>query len=203
MPIAEITELSRKRYAHRKEEVEDEINRWASGSGMGEMASAVEETPRPIESRAGKGDLYPIICSNCGKEGKAPFKPSPDRPVYCSDCLEKIQKGEIQPVKGYARAQSQLRKKEAEDQATLADIGIEFAGYESRASGPGRGATVPKQTAVVEKAPPIVQKSELVTPKSISLKDLKPIDKSPKLKEKTGPDIESLRNAIQSALKSK
>jgi len=30
------------------------------------------------------------ICSNCGKSCQVPFKPTGDKPVYCSDCFEKM-----------------------------------------------------------------------------------------------------------------
>ncbi len=38
---------------------------------------------------AGRGErqLYPAICSNCGRETMVPFKPSGDKPVYCRDCF--------------------------------------------------------------------------------------------------------------------
>ena len=31
--------------------------------------------------------MYDIVCANCGKEDKVPFKPREDRPVYCSKCF--------------------------------------------------------------------------------------------------------------------
>ena len=33
--------------------------------------------------------LYDAVCDECGKDCKVPFKPSGDKPVYCSDCFEK------------------------------------------------------------------------------------------------------------------
>lgn len=36
----------------------------------------------------GRRDIHKIICSDCGKEGEVPFKPTnPDAPVYCNDCF--------------------------------------------------------------------------------------------------------------------
>lgn len=35
-----------------------------------------------------KREMYTAICSECGKETEVPFKPSPDRPVYCRECYE-------------------------------------------------------------------------------------------------------------------
>lgn len=32
--------------------------------------------------------MYPAVCSQCGKETQVPFQPRSDRPVYCSECFE-------------------------------------------------------------------------------------------------------------------
>jgi CxxC-x17-CxxC domain-containing protein len=34
--------------------------------------------------------MYKAICSNCGKECEVPFRPTSGKPVYCSDCFEKM-----------------------------------------------------------------------------------------------------------------
>jgi len=33
--------------------------------------------------------MYPITCSDCGKEAEVPFNPTEGRPVYCRDCYSK------------------------------------------------------------------------------------------------------------------
>jgi len=35
-------------------------------------------------------EMFPAICAQCGKETKVPFQPRQDRPVYCSDCYNKV-----------------------------------------------------------------------------------------------------------------
>ena len=37
--------------------------------------------------------MFPAICTQCGKETQVPFQPRPDRPVYCSECFA-VQRGE-------------------------------------------------------------------------------------------------------------
>ncbi|MDD2439609.1 MAG: hypothetical protein PHD41_05285 [Methanosarcinaceae archaeon] len=32
-------------------------------------------------------EMHTAICSDCGAETEVPFKPDPERPVYCRDCL--------------------------------------------------------------------------------------------------------------------
>lgn len=32
--------------------------------------------------------LYPAVCSACGKETEVPFPPRPDKPVYCRECYQ-------------------------------------------------------------------------------------------------------------------
>lgn len=34
-------------------------------------------------------DLFPAVCSKCGKNCKVPFRPSGDKPVYCRDCFDR------------------------------------------------------------------------------------------------------------------
>ena len=34
--------------------------------------------------------LFPAVCSDCGKETEVPFEPREGRPVYCSDCYRKV-----------------------------------------------------------------------------------------------------------------
>ena len=33
--------------------------------------------------------LHDAVCDECGKDCQVPFRPSGDKPVYCSDCFEK------------------------------------------------------------------------------------------------------------------
>lgn len=34
-------------------------------------------------------EMHSAICDKCGRECKVPFKPSSDKPIYCSECFEK------------------------------------------------------------------------------------------------------------------
>lgn len=47
-------------------------------------------------NRSGSGSLqmYPATCDECGKSCEVPFRPTGDRPVYCSDCFERIGGGD-------------------------------------------------------------------------------------------------------------
>jgi CxxC-x17-CxxC domain-containing protein len=36
---------------------------------------------------SGPRQLYPAVCSQCGKETEVPFEPRNDKPVYCRDCF--------------------------------------------------------------------------------------------------------------------
>lgn len=37
----------------------------------------------------GPREMHPAVCAQCGKDTEVPFRPSGDRPVYCSDCFSK------------------------------------------------------------------------------------------------------------------
>jgi len=34
-------------------------------------------------------EMHPAVCSSCGVQTQVPFRPSGDRPIYCSDCFSK------------------------------------------------------------------------------------------------------------------
>ncbi len=34
--------------------------------------------------------MYPVVCAQCGKDTEVPFRPTGDRPVYCSDCYRQV-----------------------------------------------------------------------------------------------------------------
>lgn len=43
---------------------------------------------REFGKRGSDRPMHKTICSKCGNECEVPFKPSGDRPVYCSNCFE-------------------------------------------------------------------------------------------------------------------
>ena len=48
-------------------------------------------------SLAGNGaprrQFYYAVCTECGGEARVPFQPRSDRPVYCSECFERVRVG--------------------------------------------------------------------------------------------------------------
>jgi len=34
--------------------------------------------------------MFPAVCAECGKETEVPFEPREGRPVYCSECYNKV-----------------------------------------------------------------------------------------------------------------
>ena len=37
---------------------------------------------------SGPRQMYPAVCSSCGKETEVPFQPRSDKPVYCRECFQ-------------------------------------------------------------------------------------------------------------------
>ena len=46
---------------------------------------------RETRKKAGKPtrEMYDAVCAECGKPCQVPFKPTGERPVYCSECFAK------------------------------------------------------------------------------------------------------------------
>ncbi|NLB74633.1 MAG: zinc-binding protein, partial [Firmicutes bacterium] len=43
------------------------------------------------ERRGGRREereMFQAVCARCGAQTSVPFKPRPDRPVYCRDCYQ-------------------------------------------------------------------------------------------------------------------
>jgi len=202
-----IIEMSRKKYARARDKVEADINRWASGGEEededGEMAPG---TARPSEAKK-EGEFFESVCSVCGKKAKLPFKPNPNRPVYCSECLEKVKAGEIEAPK-ILKTPSQDRMAKASE--TLAAMGIEFDQAEKRPSqnhkkssgdsrGQKRGGDYRKKNSGGK--PDRQPDSSGPQPKEASLGDLKDDGRQPQVKE--SKDAESIKAALRAALEKK
>ncbi len=42
------------------------------------------------DRRFGTASKHRAVCAECGKDCEVPFKPSGDKPVYCSSCFENV-----------------------------------------------------------------------------------------------------------------
>lgn len=51
------------------------------GGGRGGFGRSDDRGPR---------EMFKTTCSNCGKDCEVPFRPTNGKPVYCSDCFEKM-----------------------------------------------------------------------------------------------------------------
>ncbi|MEK7650027.1 MAG: type IV secretion system DNA-binding domain-containing protein [Patescibacteria group bacterium] len=198
-----IIDLSRRKYARPREVVESEIMRWSESLGeeaaegaAGERMqgeSAGERTGASHASggaaSASKGERYTATCSLCGKPAHLNFKPDESRPIYCSDCLKKVQAGEIAPAKVSVKAKYPSH---------LSLLGIEFAAE--------KGAKIEKNmhtAAPVKKTVPSSVKSGALVArpqaeKTISLKELSRTSREPQ--QRKGPDLIGLKEVLKNAL---
>ena len=47
--------------------------------------------------------MFPAVCSQCGKDTMVPFQPRGDKPVYCSDCFAEQRQAGGSGSGGYGR----------------------------------------------------------------------------------------------------
>ena len=169
----EIIRISRSKYAHTVDSVEDEITRWAANmdvpntnapsssadlsnpqSGSKIAFSNKPSAPRPSDSTK----LYDVKCSNCGKDTKVIFPPEPGRAVYCKNCLKKLkeQQGGAPRTGGSEQPRPQVNReavgaparasqatKQSAGNAALASMGIEFTPSNDGVSGRMTGRPKP------------------------------------------------------------
>ncbi len=112
--------ISRERYSRKREEVEEKISRWSGmimekdrPPGLAPLppvsfpsTALSEEKSRSVEPRVSHVPLnnsftdpanpvrpaYETICSTCEEKITVPFKPDPNRPAFCKDCLKDYQR---------------------------------------------------------------------------------------------------------------
>ena len=70
---------------------------YASGGGYSSGGYSGGGYERP------QRQMYPAVCSECGKETQVPFQPRGDKPVYCSDCFASRRQGAGYGGGGYGR----------------------------------------------------------------------------------------------------
>lgn len=44
---------------------------------------------------SGRREMHKTVCDECGNNCEVPFRPSGDKPIYCSDCFEKKESGSL------------------------------------------------------------------------------------------------------------
>ena len=81
-------------------------------------------TSRRNYSRGGESQTHTAPCSVCGKEAELPFKPSDNKPVYCTQCFQ----GQLYANTNNGKKEFVLRKPEKPKQ-TLETVGDESTSF--------------------------------------------------------------------------
>ncbi|MBI1956867.1 MAG: type IV secretion system DNA-binding domain-containing protein [Candidatus Niyogibacteria bacterium] len=146
-----IIEASRSQYARAIAQVEEEIRQWSTS--LPEVArgfAAAGAFGAPAGAR-GTGEKFDATCWICGKATQLPFKPDGRRPVYCSDCLKKIEAGELRPMRPLPPEGGR-----EQFEGGLEEFGIEFEGRARKGGAPAHPSAVrppetPKRTGASER----------------------------------------------------
>lgn len=92
----EVIAASRKRYAMKREDVEDIVEKWSeeAGAAMRKGKSGGKGGAKFGNRSAGQEDdrQHVANCSRCKKELRLKFAPDPSRPFYCKECLPEVKK---------------------------------------------------------------------------------------------------------------
>ena len=58
------------------------------GSSYGGGSSYSSGGSRGYSGGGGSRQMFPAVCSSCGKETEVPFQPTAGKPVYCRECFQ-------------------------------------------------------------------------------------------------------------------
>ncbi len=67
------------------------------GRSFGGDRGGFKPRGRSFGNDRGPREMFSATCDNCGKPCEVPFKPTNGKPVYCSDCFEKMGGRDSQP----------------------------------------------------------------------------------------------------------
>ncbi len=87
-----IINVSRERYAVRREVIEDKIARW-SGVDENLIDTSKKNLTANINTKEPEG--FKSQCWNCNKDAYTKFEPDGVRPVFCADCLKLFKEGKL------------------------------------------------------------------------------------------------------------
>jgi len=87
-----VIKVSSERYGKDRSVIEEKIMKWSIASqeqgGESARGSAPVEN-KSFQKEQPEREMFDAVCSECGRSIKLPFKPDPNRPVYCKECFEK------------------------------------------------------------------------------------------------------------------
>lgn len=198
-----IIDASRSHYARGVIEVEEGIRAWSS---------AVQRISPEGVGTMGRGrgtERFETPCWICKKTAYTTFKPDGRRPIYCSECLKKIEAGELRSLRSLPEAK---REREEVD-GGLEELGIEFSSPKrtetrERTFAEARhrpSADGPKPKRFSSSGVPPIKQGEIVTKRTesqrpISLKELKTRVKKDANKESR---LNELRQILKESLEEK
>lgn len=133
-----IIEASRYNFARPLEEVEEEINAWSSG--------------REVEAREASLLKKEFFCDICGKPTVLNFKPTEGKPIYCRDCLAKIQGGQLAPLPDAPNVGGRVKTKYFSD---LEALGIEMEKKERDMFLQANARPAPRGTSIIGRIRPV------------------------------------------------
>lgn len=67
----------------------------------------------------GRPQMHQATCADCGNRCEVPFKPTGDKPVFCSNCFESSGRGMSRPNREQARPRFDERSKSNEDHQAI------------------------------------------------------------------------------------
>lgn len=235
----DIITMSRRYYARPREVIEAEIEQWSTptrsspsapspivptvnssfGSGRSPQTAPTQKksssAAAPQASIAASGVRYEAVCSSCGTLTSLPFEPTPGRPVYCRDCMKKIESGEIKPIrwrptqpsapgkptKSHAATHTSKAPLNVAEDEPSSVLSLEDTSSSSNSSPqpPHRESRAPKEVQEIPKT------QKITSAQTLSLSDLaKPHEKNgshTKRAPREETDIASLREAIRASLR--
>lgn len=144
--------------------------------------------------------MFRAICDKCGRECEVPFRPNGEKPVFCSDCFVRGEKG----GGGNASAGPDQNKKQFETINSKLDYILKLLSNRSTDEKPSKAMAVSKIEAKGKAAEMAFEAESVPAPKEISKKSVD-VKKETKKKKEAEPkkEIKPKKAAKKAVVKKK
>lgn len=143
------------------------------GGGRGFGGGRGRDFGRGGRDDSGPREMFKTVCSNCGKECEVPFKPTTGKPVYCSDCFEKMG----------GRSPDRSDRPDRSERNGRSDFRPQISGVDNSKQLNDLNAKLDKIIALLTpKLEPVVIEDVVSAPIVEEVKEAKPV-KAPKIKK--------------------
>lgn len=116
-----VIEQSRERYAGKRANIEEHVEKWSGFGGDIDMGEAFDDALKEAKEKRKARFLHTYNCSRCNKEFSLPVELDRSRPIYCEECMPIVKEERQKGKKGGGRSDKGSRGGKSDKNSNKSD----------------------------------------------------------------------------------